>query len=461
MNLYQKHLVHFIGVGGVGMSGLAQVLLSSGIKVTGSDIKKSAFTEKLELMGGKIFMGHQASHVHGADLVVYSSCINEAHPERQEACRLGLQVIHRSELLALLCEDKKTVAVSGAHGKTTTTAMIGALLAQAGHDPMVIVGGFVDSWNGNVRIGRGETVVIEADESDSSFLNLACDIEVITNIDKEHMDHFKNMEAVEQAYRRFINRLKPGGRWVGCGDDVRIHALLQEESFEGLSYGLSKHNLVRAESLRLNGAKTRFECWFHSEKLGELALNVPGTHNVYNALGAIGAGLLLGIPFETMRVALEGYRNVKRRFEVKYHGNSIFIVDDYAHHPTEIKSTVETSRQFGARRIMGVFQPHRYSRAQYLKDLFCDSFKGVDTLVVTDIYAASEKPIEGVSGQMLCDGIRQQGHPSTLFVGRHELFSYLIHEIREGDLVLLVGAGDITEVSDQLRDYYQRQNGQC
>lgn len=452
--------VHLIGVGGIGMSGLAHMYLSMGWRVQGSDVKRSTVLESLERGGARILIGHDPSHVNGTDLVIYSSSIAEGHPERLAAKHSHIRLIHRSEALAEICRDKFTIAVTGTHGKTTTTALIGMILKEAGRDPSIVVGGIVRSFGGNACYGHGPEIVIEADESDSSFLNFSPSIEVITNIEAEHMDHFGTMERVEEAYRRFVARMPEQGEWFGCSEDEEVLKLAAREIRHANLYGFdrSKSGLYATEIVEcVNGVRgIVFKVWKGGQRLGLLKLKIIGRHNVLNALAATGVGLRLGVSFAQIASALEKYEGAGRRFDVRYEDPRFLVVDDYAHHPTEIRQTLAAAKGLNKKRIVALFQPHRYTRTQALLEAFGGSFRAADKLIVTDIYAASEKPIPGVNGEHVCRAVKDAGHPDVSFVERKHVTDTLLKEVKEGDLVIALGAGDIFEVADQLSDHLRK-----
>ncbi len=444
-------------MGGIGMSGIARVYLSMGYEVQGSDLKKNEILSALEAMGAKVLIGHDASYVSGADLVVYSSSIAENHPERAAAVKERLELIHRAEALARICEGKFTVAVTGTHGKTTTTALIGMALKEAGHDPSVVVGGVVNFFGGNACVGNGKEIVIEADESDSSFLKFSPDLEVITNIEDEHMDHFGTAQKVEETYRNFIRRLPPGAVWVGCAEDDKILRLASENIRPALLYGFDKNRAsVYAEDIvECPGGRrgVSFKAFYEGKYLGLVHMKIIGHHNVLNALAVIGVSLKLGIPFEAVARGLGKYEGAGRRFDIRYEDDRFLIVDDYAHHPTEIRKTLQAARSLGSKRILAVFQPHRYTRVESLMEEFAKSFEAADQVIVTDIYAAGEMPRAGVTGERVNELTRKTGHKGTSFVPRREIKDYLLREMKPGDLVITLGAGDITHLSHEIADF--------
>ncbi len=452
-----KQTVHFIGIGGVGMSGIAKFLLSQGFKVQGTDAKANDILMSLKELGAKIQVGHDPSFVEGADLVIYSSSIPVSHPERAFAEKRGIKIIHRAEALAELCHDKFTIAVTGTHGKTTTTALIGTILESAQRDPSIVVGGWVTALGGNARIGRGKEIVIEADESDSSFLKFSPDIEVITNIEEEHMDHFNSIKEVENAYYNFLDRLPVNGEWFGCGEDSRILDFARRGIRNSTLYGFDPTiNSIYATDIDecpggLRGVS--FKVWDRNALLGKVEMKIIGRHNVLNALAAAAVGLKLGITFSTIQKALGTYQGAGRRFDVKYEDPEFLVVDDYAHHPTEIQKTLMAAKALHKKRIIALFQPHRYTRTETFLEQFASSFFDADKLVVTDIYAASEMPRPNVSGDRVCRAIQTSGHRDAVFIERSRLTEYVQEQIVSGDLVITLGAGDIGQVATQLSDY--------
>jgi len=452
---------HFIGIGGIGMSGVARICLERGCAVQGSDVKKSPVSEDLARRGAKIFVGHDASYVDGADVVVYSSVILASHPERVEASKRGIRVIHRSEALADLCQSRTLVAVTGTHGKTTTTALLGMILKEAGLDPTVVVGGWVADFGGNAFSGSGPQMVIEADESDSSFLRYSPNVALVTNIEEEHLDHFGSIGQIEKVYEDFLRRMVEPALWFGCAEDARVLALAKKIPPAKLYANVPLEKGLWAKNIRecpdgKRGAS--FEVWDADKKLGSVTTHLMGRHNVLNALGALAAGQALGVGFSVMAGALAKYGGAGRRFDVKYEDDHFLIVDDYAHHPTEIARTLEAARGIGRGRIVALFQPHRFSRTELLMEFFGKSFVDADKLILTDIYAASEEPRPGVTGKKLADAVRRSGHPDVVFADRESLVDVARGQIRSGDLVLVMGAGDISQVAAQLSECL-RSNG--
>jgi UDP-N-acetylmuramate--alanine ligase len=449
---YQQ--IHFVGIGGVGMSGIAEVLLTMGYRVTGSDLKRNESVERLERLGAKVFTGHDAANIEGAHVVVYSSAVARNNVEVTAARIHQIPVIPRAEMLAELMRLKYGIAVAGTHGKTTTTSMVAAVLAEARLDPTVVVGGRIGSLGGNVRLGQGEYLVAEADESDGSFLKLAPTIAVVTTIDAEHLDHYGSLEHLSRAFLAFVNKVPFYGAAVLCLDQPNIQLLIPEVEKRIVTYGLESGADLTARRLRLRGMTSRFEALFRGTSLGECTLQVPGRHNVANALAAIGVGLDLEIAFVTIQKALAGFSGVQRRFQVRGEAAGVLVVDDYGHHPAEIRATLAAAKTGFERRIVTVFQPHRYTRTLHLRQEFLTAFNQSDALIMMDIYAAGEPPIEGVTAAALADAIRAHGHRDVVYLGgdRERILDHLCETTRPGDLVLTLGAGDVGQLGPHLLD---------
>ncbi len=447
--------IHFIGIGGIGMSGIAEVLCNLGFEVSGSDARKSKNTERLEsLFGIRIAEGHDAGNVQDADVVVYSSAVKEDNPEVLIAKERSIPVIPRAEMLAELMTLKPyAVAVSGTHGKTSTTSMIATLLSDAGFDPTTVVGGVVDTLGSNAKLGSSDWFVTEADESDRSFLMLYPTIAVVTNIDKEHMESYKGMDDVVQCFTDFVNKIPFYGAAVICLDDPNVQLIIPKIKRRRVTYGLTAQADISASDIRYNDTfGSTFTVTRGAERLGELKLPVPGKHNVYNALASTAVALELEIPFETIARAFAGFKNADRRFQLKGEVDGIMVVDDYGHHPTEILATLSAAKNSaGGRRTVVVFQPHRYSRTKELMDDFVVAFNNADVLLILDIYAASEQPIEGITAEALTENIKKYGHKNVSFIGTIETATEKICEmLLPGDLVITLGAGSITRLSDEI-----------
>lgn len=445
--------IHFIGIGGIGMSGIAQILLSKGETISGSDLKENINTKRLEGLGARIFLGHDATNIQDADLVVYSSAIDSRNPELNYAIESDIPVVKRAEMLSQLMKDKISITVSGAHGKTTTTSMISHLLAKSGACPTVAAGGIIENFCKNSWLGEGKYFVAELDESDGSFLSFFPDISVVTNIDYEHVDYYGNWRNILEAYRKFIAQTKSDGLIIGCADDKNILNILEFTDKRNITYGLSEQNDCLALEIKLESLSSNFRCIYKGKDAGEFHLNIAGYHNVCNGLAAICTGRELGIDFEMIKESLNDFKGVKRRLEIKAKINNITIAEDYGHHPTEINATLKAARTGDFKRIIVVFQPHRYTRTKFLLNEFSKCFDLSDYLIITDIYAASEAPIEGVSAQNILNLIRASRKKDAHFIAeKKEIIEHLLKIVRQGDLVLFLGAGDINKLTDDLAE---------
>jgi UDP-N-acetylmuramate--alanine ligase len=444
--------IHLVGIGGSGMSGIAEVLLSSGYAVSGSDLKQSPVTERLRKLGAKIFEGHQAENVHGAHVVVISSAVRLDNVEVVEAHRLKIPVIPRAEMLAELMRLKYGIAVAGAHGKTTTTSMVASVLAAAGLDPTFVVGGRVNHAGSNAGVGQSEYMVVEADESDRSFLLLAPVVAVVTTIDREHLDHYHSLEEIQDVFLQFVNRVPFYGTVILCLDEPNVQAILPRVKRPVITYGTSNQADLIIADVKLNGLSSEFRLKYHDEDLGLFQLpSPPGIHNVRNAAAAAGVALSLNVPADLIRAGLAKFSGVGRRFEIKGTFNGVTLIDDYGHHPAEIRATLEAARGCNHHRLLVLFQPHRYSRTQHLWEDFRRSFNLADFLVLTEIYAAGEQPIEGVTGEKLAEAIRSAGHKNVIFTSTMQAgMEYMLREARPGDAVMAIGAGSVGRVLDQL-----------
>jgi UDP-N-acetylmuramate--alanine ligase len=451
--MYQKkYHIHFVGIGGIGMSGIAELLLNLNYKVSGSDLRRSEITERLEHLGGRIFEGHSAEQIEGADVVVVSSAIDKANPEVQAAVQASVPVIPRAEMLAELMRLKYSIAVAGAHGKTSTTSMVASILGAGGLDPTVVIGGKLKGIGSNAVLGKGDYIVAEVDESDGSFLKYSPAIAVVTNIDREHLDFYKDLDDIKRVFLDFIERIPFYGLAVLCLDNEPVQELIPRIRKRFVTYGMTPQADLQARDVVCHGLISHFNVLFHSEPLGPVTLSLPGVHNVYNALAAIAVGLELGIGFQMIQKTLARVEGVQRRMEIKGEARDITVVDDYGHHPTEIKSTLEAMEHGwpGQRKVV-VFQPHRYSRTQALFDDFARSFYRSDTLLMLPIYAASERPIAGVDSRALCDSIRAHGHKDVRFAADMEdALAQLSDLVVAGDVVLTLGAGNVYRLGEQL-----------
>jgi UDP-N-acetylmuramate--alanine ligase len=446
--------IHFVGIGGVGMSGIAEVLLNMGYRVTGSDVRRGDTVERLEQLGAKVFVGHDAGNLTDAHVVVYSSAVARDNVEVAAARARQVPAIPRAEMLAELMRLKYGIAVAGTHGKTTTTSMVAAVLAEGRLDPTVVVGGRVRSLGSNARLGQGEYLVAEADESDGSFLKLSPTIAVVTTIDAEHLDHYGSLEHLSEAFLAFVNKVPFYGAAVLCLDQPNVQLLIPRVEKRLVTYGLESAADLTAHRLHLAGLTARFDVQYRGEPLGECALRVPGRHNVLNALAAMAVGLDLEIPFVTIQKAMAEFSGVQRRFQVRGESRGVLVVDDYGHHPAEIRATLAAAKAGFDRRAVTVFQPHRYTRTLHLRQEFLTAFNQSDVLIVMDIYAAGEAPIDGVTGRDLADAIRAHGHREVAFLGsdRQRILDYLDGILRPGDLVVTLGAGDVGQLGQHLLD---------
>jgi UDP-N-acetylmuramate--alanine ligase len=445
------HNYHLIGIGGIGMSGIAQLLLRLGFKVSGSDLKEGPITRELEKLGARICIGHDARNLPDAEVIVYSSAIKEDNPEVIEARRRGIPLIKRAEALAGLMREKTVITVAGSHGKTTTTSLISCLLLEAGLSPTLAIGGILKNIDTNACCGKGEFFVAEADESDGSFLYYSPVYSVITNIDREHLDYYKDFGLEIEAFRQFIMRTREDGCVFACADDANLVRLLEGYKGNFLLFGLKESAHIYPGKIKFNGLSSEFDCFYRGEFLARFRLALGGEHNISNALSVIALGLHLGIKIEVIQRALINYKGAARRLETKFEGREILLLDDYAHHPTEIKATLEAVGKLGSKRVVAVFQPHRYSRTKLLMQDFASSFGAVDCLMVTDIYAASEPPLEGVNAQALCAAIKNHSSQKAVeYVPKEKIIERLLDEARPGDLLITLGAGDITRICDEL-----------
>ena len=454
--------IHFIGIGGIGMSGIAEVLCNLGFVVSGSDIKKSKNTDRLEAMGMNVSEGHAAENVGDAQVVVYSSAVRPDNPEVVIAKERGIPVIPRAEMLAELMTLKPyAVAVAGTHGKTSTTSMVATLLVQAGVDPTTVVGGVVDTLGSNAKLGQSEWFVTEADESDRSFLMLYPTIAVVTNIDKEHMESYKGMDDVVQCFTDFVNKVPFFGAAIICLDDPNVQLIIPNIKRRRVTYGMTAQADISAHNIKYNDSfGSSFTVWRGAEILGDIELPVPGKHNIYNALAATAVALELEIPFGKIADAFVKFKNANRRFQFKGEERGITVVDDYGHHPTEILATLSAAKNSSAgRRTVVVFQPHRFSRTQELMDEFALAFNNADVLYVLDIYAASESPIEGITAEVLTDNIRKYGHKNASYIGDIDgAAAKVASTLQEGDLVITLGAGSVTRLSDEILEQLRGMN---
>jgi len=451
--MYQnKYHIHFVGIGGIGMSGIAELLLNLGYRVSGSDIAPSDITRRLAKLGGKIYAEHAAANLKDVDVVVTSSAIDPENPEVALALEKAIPVIPRAEMLAELMRLKYSIAIAGAHGKTSTTSLVAAILDQGKLDPTVVIGGKLKSIGVNAVLGQGDFIVAEADESDGSFLKFSPAIAVVTNIDKEHLDFYKDLENIKSVFLDFIHRIPFYGLAVLCLDNEAVQDIIPHIKNRYTTYGLSSQADLQAKNVHFDGLQSCFDLYHRGRDLGEICLNMPGIHNIYNSMAAIAVGLELGIRFTTIKKALETVQGVQRRLEIKGEIKGATVIDDYGHHPTEVKTTLQALKEcWPDRRKVVVFQPHRYTRTQALFDEFTRAFYQSDVLLVMPIYAASEKPIAGVDAALLCEGIKAHGHKDVHCVsGPKEAVKLLQALLEPEDILLTLGAGDVWKIGEQV-----------
>lgn len=451
--------IHFVGIGGAGMSPLARIMLELGYHVSGSDREDSGVIENLRRLGAKVMLGGQkAENVRGVDAIVVSTAIPYDNPEVLAARDLGITKLHRSDINAALVNEYKGIAVAGAHGKTTTTSMLGVALTKAGVSPTVVVGGEVPDLGTNAVLGEGDYLVSEADESDGSFLKLRPHIAVVTNVEDDHMDHYGTMENIIRAFTQFIQNVdRENGYAVLCFDNENLRHIARHIDRKYYSYAIDHEADYQARNILTTGKGISFDVVHGEEMLGHISLNIPGRHNVLDAMACLVTGLSIGVPFEKMAAGLAAFHGAKRRFQTKGRIDGVWIVDDYAHHPTEIAATLQAAKETKPARLICVFQPHRYSRTQLLHEEFGKAFRSADLLVLTDVYAAGEAPIEGISGETILQEVRRQSGQSVVYLPeREKLASYLKKEIQEGDLVITMGAGDIYKTGEELVELLQK-----
>jgi UDP-N-acetylmuramate--alanine ligase len=439
--------VHFIGVGGIGMSGLAEILRTLEFDVSGSDLRESENTRNLARLGVRIDVGHRAENVRGADVVVYSSAVSPENPEMVEAKALGTPVIPRAEMLAELMRVKYGIAIAGSHGKTTTTSLVATILRAAGFDPTVVVGGRMAAFGSNARLGAGDLLVAEADESDGSFLRLTPTVAVVTNIDPEHLDFYKDHETLKNAFVTFIEKVPFYGLAILCLDHPHVQDLLPRIGRRHVTYGLSPQADYHARAIQYRGLSTTFVAYRRDESLGEFSVRMPGKHNVLNTLAAIAVADELEVPLDVVKHALATFHGVARRFTIVAEVGGVTLVDDYGHHPAEVEATLKAARGAYAGRIIVAFQPHRYTRTAHLFDDFTRAFNDADVVMFSDIYPAGEAPIPGVTAERLAKAVTEHGHHHSSYVpDRRELCDRIAREARPGDVVIALGAGDINKI---------------
>lgn len=448
-------LYYFIGIGGIGMSGIAQLLLRRGIKVSGSDLRENKITQELKRLGAQIFIGHKSSNIEGADLIIYSSAIKEDNPEIKEARRLGVPVIKRAQALADLMEDKIAITVTGSHGKTTTTSLVSYLLLNAGLLPTVTIGGILRNIDNNAYSGDGKFFVAEADESDGSFLYYRPRYSIVTNIDYEHLDYYKDFKNVISAFKEFIDKTDEEGCLFCCEDDINLKNIVSGYKNKLVFFGLKDSAYIYPKNIVLKDLTSEFDCFYHNKFIDRFYLNLGGMHNISNALSVIALGIELKIDLDTIKKTLATYKGAQRRLEIKFNSNDYLILDDYAHHPTEIKATLSAIRNL-KNRVIVIFQPHRYTRTKLLLNDFSRSFDLADYVIVTDIYAASEAALEGIEAKFICDRIKEF-HPDkeVYFLHKEEIPDHILKIIRPDDLVITLGAGDIVKSCDELVERFK------
>ncbi len=457
-------VLHFVGIGGIGMSGIAELLHNLGYRITGSDLRESDTTLRLKKLGIKVYIGHDAKNIDDAHVVVTSSAISSDNPEVIEAKSRSIPVIPRVEMLAELARLKYGILVAGAHGKTTTTSLVSAILAEGGLDPTVIIGGRLKATGDNAMLGHGEFLVAEADESDGSFLKLSPTIAVVTNIDREHMDFFKTIDALKDAFLTFINKIPFYGISIVCIENEHVRSLLPHIRRKYITYGFSKDAELRAENIRKEFMSVKFDAIYKNKKIGKFRVPLPGIHNVLNSLAAIGVALALNLDISTIKSALERFSGIQRRFELKGEVKGIKIYDDYGHHPAEIRATLKAAKESllfrkqkmevdkgKSNKLYVIFQPHRYTRTRDLLEEFATSFNDSDYLIVLDIYPAGEKPIAGINSSLLVEHIIKAGHNNVLYANRKEdAVKHIVSNIKRGDILLTLGAGDVWKIGEEI-----------
>ena len=454
--------IHMVGIGGIGMSGIAEILLLRGYRVSGSDSNVSETTERLKELGATIYPGHDASNVEDVDVVVYTSAVKaEDNVETREAMSRQIPVIKRSEMLAELMRMKFGIGIAGTHGKTTTTTMAGHIVQDGSFDPTIIVGGRVHSFDKtNAVVGKGDIIIVEADEYDRTFLRLSPSMAVITNIEAEHLDIYEDLEDVKQAFIEFANKVPFYGAVIVCLDDANIRSILPDIDRRTITYGFTPQAQLRAINIEQEAFESSFTVMFEDEILGKITIQSPGEHNIINALGAVGVGLELGMSFENIKSGLERFQGVFRRFQPKLNTEKLIVIDDYAHHPTEVKASIEGARNgWKDRRLVAVFQPHLYSRTQQMYREFGLSFFDAEVLLVTDVYPSREQPIEGVTGKLIADTAKEYGHRDVHYLeDKTELPGKLKEIVQDGDIVITMGAGDIYKYGEQFVEMIQKDN---
>lgn len=451
-----KHY-HLIGIGGIGMSGIAQLLLCQGFKVSGSDLKESRITQELKAQGARIFIGHNPLNIKGADIVIYSSAITEDNSEIIEAKKKGTPLLKRAQALAQLMQDEIVITVTGSHGKTTTASLMSYLLLEAGLFPTVAVGGILRSINNNARLGNGKYFVAEADESDGSFLYYRPKYSIVTNIDYEHLDYYKEFRCELITFREFLSKTTEDGCLFCCNDDPNLKNILKDYKNRYVLFGLNDIADIHPKNIELKELTSEFDCFYKNRFVDRFHLNLGGNHNISNALSVIALSLELGIDLECIKNSLANYEGARRRLEIKFNENGLMVIDDYAHHPTEIRATLSAVKNLRKNRIIAIFQPHRYTRTKLLLDEFAKSFDLVDYVIVTDIYPANEPPIEGVNGKRIYEKMKEQApNKIVIFLPKDEIIAHVLDIIKPDNVVITLGAGDIAKVCDELVNKLKR-----
>lgn len=449
---------HLIGIGGIGMSGIARLLLKRGIKVSGSDIKESKVTEELRELGAEIVIGHEPENIRGAGLIVYSSAIKKDNPEIRQAEKLGIPLVKRAQALAELMQDKTVITVAGSHGKTTTASLVSLLFLEAGLLPTIAIGGILKNIDTNACFGEGEFFIAEADESDGTFLYYRPKYSIITNIDYEHLDYYKTFQNALDAFRAFLDKTAPGGCLICCSDDPNLKQLLKGYKNRYLLFGLGDNAEIYAKNINIDGLNSNFDCFYKDKFIARFHLALGGEHNISNALAVIALGRELGIDIKVIQKTLENFQGARRRLEVKFRDRNYLLIDDYAHHPTEIKAALSAVKRVKSNRVIVIFQPHRYSRTKLLLNEFGRCFDLADYIIITDIYPASEPPIEGISGLSICDKIKEYRPEKRIeFLPKEKIVDYALKILEPLDTVVTLGAGDITKYCDELAERLKRQ----
>jgi UDP-N-acetylmuramate--alanine ligase len=447
-----KH-IHFVGIGGIGMSGIAEVLKNLKYDVSGSDIKKGPTTKRLESLGIKVSIGHAPENINGSNVVVMSSAVKKDNVEIKAALEEKIPVIPRAEMLAELMRLKYGIAIAGTHGKTTTTSIVASVLTDGGLDPTIIVGGKLKKIKTNAKLGQGKFLVAEADESDGSFIKLSPTITAITNIDLEHLDHYDDLDEIKDGFVDFANKIPFYGICILCLDEPNIQSIIPRITKNYMTYGIDSNADVKGYDIRNDENGTAFKVMFNGEELGEFQSNLIGVHNVYNTLAAIAIGLELEVPVEKIKRAILDFEGIERRFEIIKDSEGILVVDDYAHHPTEIQAVLKSAKERYNQNIYAVFQPHRHSRTKSLMDEFSKSFYYADNVIITDIYSAGEEEIEGVSSEILVEEVKKHGHLNCVYMKeQEEIISHLKEKLKDGDILITLGAGDIYKVAHSFSD---------